>query len=248
MTDIPILFSAPMVRSVLREIVEPGTGKTETRRLLWTQRKCRPGGIIPAVASAAWFDAAKNRHIMAPSPKTPDADLYYDLSGWQKRKPGDRLWVRERVKAEELDDGQDGVRYEADGGFVSIDDSMQAAEQWVDLLNYRDRRGTWVNSIHMPRWASRITCVVEQVRVERLQAISEQDCEREGIEQVVTGLRRGHHPYRIYDKENTVTGDPRESYASLWRSINGPKSWDENPWVVAVRFRPNLVNIEKMAA
>jgi len=91
---------------------------------------------------------------------------------------------------------------------------------------------TWTPSIFMPRAASRITLEITDVRVERLKDISEADAKAEGCEQV--GVETG-----VVD----VNGNPQEigSYAAgyydLWETINGPGSWDANPWVWAISFK-----------
>ena len=77
-------------------------------------------------------------------------------------------------------------------------------------------------SIHMPRWASRITLEITGVRVERLQDISEADAIAEGIEALPMKTRQA---------------TPRLDYQALWESINGPESWDENPWVWRLEFK-----------
>lgn len=79
----------------------------------------------------------------------------------------------------------------------------------------------WRPSIHMPRAASRITLEVTGVRVERLQEITRGDAMAEGCP--FPNMAAGH--------------DPREWYAKLWNDINGPGSWDANPWVWAITFR-----------
>lgn len=78
----------------------------------------------------------------------------------------------------------------------------------------------WRPSIHMPRWASRITLEVTGVRVERLQDISEADALAEGV---------------TFDP--LMHTNPREAYMHLWNAINGPGSWYANPWVWVVEFR-----------
>lgn len=88
--------------------------------------------------------------------------------------------------------------------------------------------GKWRPSIFMPRWASRITLEITGVRVERLQAISEADCYAEGMQRTAF--------------IGNVTDDDMEyvarcDYRDLWQSINGPGSWDANPWVCVVEFR-----------
>ena len=94
-------------------------------------------------------------------------------------------------------------------------------------------------SIHMPRWASRITLEVTGVRVERLQDISEADAIAEGIEQMPcevpdTKLWRNYTPDNGWTPRVAM---PQNSYRSLWESINGQGSWDANPWVWVVEFR-----------
>ena len=77
----------------------------------------------------------------------------------------------------------------------------------------------------MPRWASRITLEIVNVRVERLQDISEADA-------IAEGTPGGHGAIQGYG----YNGTPSEHYRSLWESINGPGSWDSNPWVWVVAF------------
>lgn len=144
--------------------------------------------------------------------------------------PGDRLVVRETWQyADWTDDGMPWIRYRADGETRLIEDtpkdwSDRLTDTWASLSaadNYAidnraaDRR--WRPAIHMPRWASRITPEVTGVRVERLQDISEVDCRAEGLGDTV---ERAHHWYR-----------------ALWEQINGPGSWDANPWVWVVEFK-----------
>lgn len=83
----------------------------------------------------------------------------------------------------------------------------------------------WVPSIHMPRWASRILLEVTGVRVERLQEISEEDAQAEGI------------GWNDYADQRGERMQQREAFAALWEQINGPGSWDANPWVWIVEFR-----------
>lgn len=133
-------------------------------------------------------------------------------------KPGDRLWVRETWDFLP-DSGPDEpnaafIRYWAGGEWERrlVPDGFNPM-----LYSYEKKRP----SIHMPRWASRITLEITDVRVERLQEISRGDAMEEGC-----------------PSPNMADGpDPREWYAALWRQINGPDSWPENPLVWVISFR-----------
>lgn len=111
--------------------------------------------------------------------------------------PGDELWVRETWAQ-----GLVACVYHADGTKVQ----------------------RWQPSIHMPRWASRITLRIEEVRIERLQDISEADAIAEGAPAV-----------SLHDLDGASIA-PSRRYRELWESINGAGSWRENPWVWAITF------------
>lgn len=121
--------------------------------------------------------------------------------------PGDRLWVRETWG--KLDMGS--VCYRAD------DEPAVPAD------------GRWRPSIHMPRWASRITLEVTEVRVQRLQEISEEDAKAEGVEAV---------PFCKAGRPDGM--EHVEAFEGLWTDINGKRpgcSWDANPFVWVISFR-----------
>ena len=80
----------------------------------------------------------------------------------------------------------------------------------------------------MPRWASRLTLIVEAVKVERLQDISEEDARAEGCA----------------DAPGTFSPSAIGVFANLWRNLHGPDAWSENPWVAAIRFRVIRTNID----
>lgn len=133
-------------------------------------------------------------------------------------QPGDRLWVREAWRALRRFDSMPPLDIEWR--------SMVAYEADTPTGDYRQaphgRMGKLRPPIHMPRWASRITLEVTGVRVERLQDISSEDSLAEGIYPTSTGL---------------YPGSPRAAYRNFWEAINGPGSWDTNPWVWVVEFR-----------
>jgi hypothetical protein len=137
-------------------------------------------------------------------------------------QPGDRLWVRETFGHFERNDTLkpgDTVYYRADG-------------QCVDLE-------PWRPSIHMPRWASRITLEVTGVRVEWLQDINEADALAEGIEPIRdTAPGAGPNRYSVHIGSGWLNSPTAAgAYRMLWEQINGPGSWDANPWVWVVEFK-----------
>lgn len=91
----------------------------------------------------------------------------------------------------------------------------------------------WRPSIHMPRWASRLTLEIVSVRVERLQDMTEEDAKNEGLDFVGDGAAR----WGVKGLPDSWGNDPRQSFRSLWESINGPGSWERNDWVWVVEFR-----------
>jgi len=150
-----------------------------------------------------------------------------------KYAPGDRLWVREawRVDAEWDDcpprefDGADAIHYEADG------------EQRLHLWGNPFTPGRLRSPIHMSRWASRLTLLVTDVRVQRVQEISEEDAEAEGA-----------RPAFSFPGWEGVSSRPRYywGFHELWNSIHGPGAWEANPWVAAISFTVHRCNIDTM--
>jgi hypothetical protein len=225
--DRPILFSAPMVRALLA-----GT-KTQTRRRLdaWTDEPL-------AYVEAGTIEALD-----------PD-DLPYR---WPRTHAvGDRLWVRE---AHAL---LPRTAYRMSVGTGTIAQREHPTDGYTAAVFRegfdRSGRPRWRPSIHMPRWASRLTLTVTDVRVERLQDI----CEADGIAEGIERLHHGWFPYGISTFMTTVV-DGREvpaqccrtandSYRMLWDMINGPDSWEANPWVAAYTFTVEHRNIDEVPA
>lgn len=178
----------------------------------------------------------------------PEQFGIYDNSGdWAVKspygQPGDRLWVREAWAHDAPDLETARTRHEdVMGGGVTYGPYYRATEGEPDTLRWRP-------SIHMPRWASRIILEVTGVRVERLQAISEADALAEGIEKSHIDIAKRQR-WKIYDFTDgpdgyaevrycgpTHTLSPLRSYESLWLNINGPGSWNANPWVWVIEFK-----------
>lgn len=187
--------------------------KSQTRRLLKPQPEIRDG----------------NDSIWMGPPFGPNAysGVYPDglkVVSSVKYAPGDRLWVRENyahgwpmnpgdVLPPDPRNGQVAITYRADGN-VPFGGS-----------------GKWRSCIHMPRWASRITLEVTEVRVQRVQDISEEDAEAEGAPSCVTD---GEGKFYCFDMPNR--GTHKCGFAGLWSSIHGPGSWDANPWCCCISF------------
>ena len=124
---------------------------------------------------------------------------------------GDVLWARETWRAEELPSGEDGVRFAADNAFVRIANTAAAADLWCDAHRNGKYGAKWRPSIHMPRWAARIFLKVTDVRIERIQAITEDDARAEGASSV-------------------------DAFCALWDSTYGAGAWNRNEWVWALTF------------
>jgi hypothetical protein len=152
--------------------------------------------------------------------------------------PGDRLWVREaHVFGHELDDdqrpvGERKIWYRAtDSHLTWYDDDTETT-----LDN-----PPWRPSIFMPRWASRLTLTVTQVRVQRLQEIKGRDMIAEGVR------CQGCHDVGTGDYSACRDGgcfEQRGDFIHLWNSLHGPEAWDANPWVAAISFTVEKRNID----
>lgn len=176
--------------------------------------------------------------------------------------PGDRLWVREKWASPEADVSRMGrVAYDADGwacawlgdgggGKLPISHGriLEASgyreffpESGSDTYGLKKYGGRWRSPLHMPRWASRLTLEITDIRVQRLQEISEEDAEAEGVEHWVVG--EGWREYGLPPQDEAVCGPPmptaKDSFRTRWDSINAKRGhgWEKNDWVWAVSFK-----------
>ncbi|MCQ8240569.1 hypothetical protein [Rhizosaccharibacter radicis] len=145
-----------------------------------------------------------------------------------------------------------GVYYPADGQDLCPSNMFPCLSIDGKVL-LRKKEISWRPSIHMPRWASRLTLEITDIRAERLQDISEEDARAEGVEQVVRPPswpvmyeRRFWKGYENHQKANRDSA--RESFGSLWNSLHGPGAWSANPWVWAISFRAHRTNIDALPA
>ena len=131
--------------------------------------------------------------------------------------PGDRLYVREAHKL--------------------IDRHCDYRADWPEE---NQRFFNWRPSIHMPRWASRLTLTVTDVLVQRLQDISAADSIAEGVE-CETCAAMGQSACHGRGCFASI-----DAYRTLWNSLHGPAAWDANPWCVAVSFTVQHGNIDRL--
>lgn len=216
MTDRPILFSAPMVRALL------DGRKTQTRRVM----KVQPHPDIETK-----FPFGRVEHGYAHWRQFADKEMprwMYTIK-CPYGVVGDRLWVRETWTGTWAVDTCDmHVAYAADGSERFI----VAPVDYV-LPKAAVKPKNWVTPLFMPRWASRITLEITEVRVHRLQECSEGDAVAEGIYRNQEGRGGG---WRSAEDQPTF-GFAASAYRDLWESINGPGSWGANPWVWALTFK-----------
>ena len=220
----PILLSGPLVRAIL------DGRKTQTRRLIRSRqpkpgfawRKCLCGEIDPT-----------DRPCLTCS-------VRYGLEE-PKYKVGDRLWVRESwmpgYDHRSVDQGDDKSICEViyrGAGDTNVSEFRPApddiAEEWS--RNYSedgDDDPRWRPSIHMPRWASRLSLEVTEVRVQRIQEITEEDARAEGV-----------HEHPLGRAALDARGTHKGAFLAVWEAINGARpggSIAANPWAWAVSFK-----------
>lgn len=224
MKERPILFSAPMVRAIL------DGSKTQTRRAVKPPRT-RPAFILQDHGNGWWpYQSDDGESALCNDGNEHPYNCPYG-------KPGEQLWVREtwRHTASSLDEARAITEDMCSG--TAVDYRATYIDECVRELGFSkadaemaDSFEVWRPSIHMPRWASRITLEITAVRVERLHDISEADAVAEGI------ARRGEG-WAWYSDPWAYTMSPVTSYSDLWESINGPQSWEANPWAWVIEFK-----------
>lgn len=221
----PILFSAPMIRALIA-----GT-KTQTRRVLKEQcHTLQPARIslTPGGRPTYEWRSIYGRHL----------DYVAGL-----KNVGDRLWVREAWRTDAAFDHvaprnldvATPYRFEADG-------------RWVDPYEIGDLSpGRLRASMHMPRWASRLTLIVTGVRVQRLQDISNDDCIAEGVPAHPNpNAPRTGPAIDAFAREHGLISHYGAEYRRIWNAINGAGSWAANPWIAAYSFEVHHQNIDAL--
>lgn len=213
MKEHPILFSTEMVKAIL------DGRKTQTRRLL----KRQPLDILPMV------DPVKDGWVTLDTRNPNHGSIIKCRYG----NVGDRLWVREShtwVTLGEKDPWKD--RAIDDGSFRRMPDGSPVS-MCYKADGYKIP-STWRPSIHMPRWASRITLEIASIRVQRIQDISEEDAIAEGIPHY-----RDSEYWKMFNCKDGFSTKAKNAFMSLWNSINEKRGygWEKNPWVWVIEFK-----------
>jgi hypothetical protein len=210
MKESPILMSAPMVRAIL------DGRKNQTRRTVTTREPLQFLGGLGEESDPdkwGWFFDGPDHHGYMVLGRGHDERHDHGLTSIRcpYGEPGDRLWVRETWRSSLSDERT--IHYAA------------------SLSEYdRKKKGPWRPSIFMPRAFSRITLEIIEVRVQRLQSISEDDARAEGVEAV--------DPTTIGASLAVCSRSKRIWFSALWDAINGKRaSWASSPWVWAISFR-----------
>ncbi len=250
MADHFISFSAPMIRALL------DGSKTQTRRVLKQQ---------PFIDGMGNFCTNDNGKVTCWGQSIDGLPWTANFTKWRvKAKAGDRFWVKEdwrtfisldAVKPRDVwskdQDRGAGIAFEA-GGSMAITKGSAAysfGEERDDLAAFGKLRV----ARFMPKWASRLTLTVSNVRVQRLQDITDRDALAEGIVKHPSGLGYWVPGVEHLDKNFPWLSrpTPREMYAALWDTIHGSGEWGKNPWVTAFTFaavNDNINNVERVAA
>lgn len=231
----PILFSAPMVAALLEG------RKTQTRRIINPQPP-KPS----AIRSCNYSDSTG---YQPPGSNKKGYELIFDIETGTIKEikhcpfgvAGDLLWVRETFCLESTYEYHHLARAPKDRPYKIVNYSdegesfiiphYRATEPEPNIVPYDledglDDRTRWKPSIFMPRWASRLTLEITNIRAEELCWISEADAMEEGC---VAGL-----------------GGARGEYEKLWNKIHGAGSSDENPWVWVIEFKVHECNIDHL--
>lgn len=218
MKVMPMIFNTKMVQALL------DGRKTVTRRPIKLHHK---RGMKDPVIRAKGGESFTSIHLVTDTQWVPPnscpfgnvGDLIYVRETFEVQPPEPSFWILYKA-------GGDGPVIQDDEEVDSK--TLASIKKWADHLPCG-----WCPSIHMPRWASRLTLKITNVRVERVKDISEQQAIREGVKRVSQD--------RI-DKLDFFD-QPKRKFRWLWNKLY--KNWDENPFVWVIEFDVIHKNIDK---
>ena len=207
----PLLMSTPMVQAILEG------RKKETRRI-----------AKPEISHILTRGNQEERDIIL-------EDCPYGVAG-------DQFWVRETWKLSVLNQHA-GPRlalttdYKAGGAGVNFElTEDKDREQAYRALKHGD---AWRPGIHMPRWASRLTLQLTEVRAERLKFINQTGVRAEGLQECTKDGYLFKWGWEGLPWKEWYPGGPVEAFAGLWDSLNKDRGypWESNPWVWVLCFK-----------
>ncbi|WP_286237941.1 hypothetical protein [Neptuniibacter halophilus] len=214
----PILFSADMVRALLNG------QKTQTRRII----KPQP---LPHQEWSGWVMESTSRKEIGCARWSSDGIGRTSLSDAVYARPparaGDLLYVRETWRQFDSADECDHMDFPC---------SCPTNGAPIFRATHDDGESAWKPSIHMPRWASRLTLRITSVRVERLQDISQKDAIAEGCDSSESAAANSTGWYE----------KPVRAFQRLWESTYSEDNWASNPWVWVVEFEVIQANVDRV--
>ena len=224
----PILFSSSMVRAILEG------RKAVTRRVItvpWHKgKRCLP--------YEPWYVEEDGKLLYQ-----NEYGEYRPIEAIAPYRPGDVLWVRETWFPDPPDNGEWDFYMFTDGEIINLNaipEEYRNPKHVIYRASWNSPFTGWRPSIHMPRWASRISLSVLSVRAGRLQEITEEEAIKEGIQRTdAEGMKDwpwlgADHPIKGTPK---VFASAKQAFESLWDSINGKRCpWASNPWVWVIEF------------
>lgn len=227
-----IIFSTPMVSALLA-----GT-KTQTRRLIEpTSNPTQPGDVLISWPAHEFIrEGARFRPPYASGDRLYVREAYYQFGHWEpvqgrSTKGGRQKWAFVPDSPE--------IRFDPP---AQVRKGRRSADPATPAWHARLAR-------FMPKNASRLWLEVTEVRVQRLQDISEQDARAEGIEAFHPGnppSRATFYHHTIPEQRNWGFISARRAYDALWNTLHTKpgERWEDNPWIVAVSFNVHLGNVD----
>lgn len=238
-----MIFNDEMVRAVLEG------RKTQTRRIIQSPAKNMQASGQKVIDYREPGDKWYGEHVFSMRNQSGTwCDYTKDqfLAKCPFGAVGDRLWVRETWMPDAPRDGTwaDVEFYGCKGSPLSmIPERFRKPEHCIHRASWDGSEMVgWTPSIHMPRWASRITLEITGVRVERLNSINYRDAVREGLVQEEYNWHSSEYPlddiaFRTSRESKRRYSSPQECFKDLWQSIYGEESWQANPWVWVIEFK-----------
>lgn len=238
----PIIFSGPMVKAIVEG------RKTQTRRVLdskWFELSETSGHLrYKEYDPPRWHQGdsdGNGRYLAGSGPFDPkkQSDQRHAASFCRYGNKGDRLWVRETwadadcMYQSHANDVPGTIAYFADKSAIQYDLKIPRQVGVVDLASWNWNVLKRRPSIFMPRWASRITLEITNVRVERLQSISDEDAKAEGVDQAP------YSPNRIWIANPANSQRYIKTFRKGWDALNAKRgySWESNCFVWVIEFR-----------